>query len=91
MERHHMNACLINLPRLLTFEFLVVFAIDILSLGLNISFIQGVENMFFLGYPYGKKGWHVYELEIKEMYVSLDIIFHENIFLFGNEISFFLC
>jgi len=32
----------------------------------------------FLGYPFGKKGWRVYDLETCETFVSKDVIFCED-------------
>ena len=33
----------------------------------------------FLSYPFGQKGWKVFDLETQEFFVSRDVIFHENI------------
>lgn len=38
----------------------------------------------FLGYPYGQKGWKVYDLATKEVFVSRDVQFHEDIFPFAD-------
>ncbi|KAJ4796184.1 Retroelement pol polyprotein-like [Rhynchospora pubera] len=51
---------------------------------------SGVSNKFdsrsrrcvFVGYPFGKKGWHVYDLETKEFVVTRDVVFCENEFPF---------
>jgi len=32
----------------------------------------------FLGYPFGKKGWKVYDLETQEIFVSGDVKFCED-------------
>ncbi|XP_024006537.1 uncharacterized protein LOC112083045 [Eutrema salsugineum] len=37
----------------------------------------------FVGYPFGKKGWKVYDVERKEFLVSRDVIFNEDVFLFA--------
>lgn len=37
----------------------------------------------FVGYPYGKKGWPVYDLESGENFVSRDVVFYENKFPFA--------
>jgi len=34
----------------------------------------------FLGYPFGQKGWKVFDLETQDFFVSRDVIFHETIF-----------
>ena len=33
-----------------------------------------------MGYPFGKKGWKVYDLESHEIFISRDVIFYEDIF-----------
>jgi len=38
-----------------------------------------------MGYPFGKKGWKLYDLKTREIFVSRDVIFYENIFPFSNE------
>jgi len=42
------------------------------------------KQCIFIGYPYGKKGWKVFDLETKESYVSRDIHFIENVFPFSQ-------
>ena len=37
-----------------------------------------------MGYPFGKKGWKIYDLETRNIFVSRDIIFHEEIFPFAK-------
>ncbi|GAA0164952.1 hypothetical protein LIER_20472 [Lithospermum erythrorhizon] len=37
----------------------------------------------FLGYPFGKKGWKLYDLETKECFVSRDVQFVESVFPFA--------
>jgi hypothetical protein len=41
----------------------------------------------FLGYPFGKKGWKLFDLEKEELFISRDVIFHENIFPFHSSLS----
>ena len=36
-----------------------------------------------MGYPFGKKGWNLYDLESKEFFVSHDVNFIEDVFPFG--------
>lgn len=36
----------------------------------------------FIGYPFGKKGWQVYDLEAGEFFITRDVVFHENSFSF---------
>lgn len=38
----------------------------------------------FIGYPQGKKGWRVYDLEIGNIFVSRDVIFSANTFTFSS-------
>lgn len=35
----------------------------------------------------GKKGWQLYDLEQNEFFVSQDVVFKENKFLFAKELS----
>ena len=35
------------------------------------------RRCIFVGYPHGKKGWKVYDMETGEIFVSRDVIFHE--------------
>lgn len=38
------------------------------------------RRCIFVGYPYSQKGYHVYDLETREIYTSRDVRFIENIF-----------
>lgn len=38
----------------------------------------------FLGYPYGKKGWKLYDLDREVFFVSRDVTFQEDVFLFAT-------
>jgi len=38
------------------------------------------RQCIFMGYPFGKKGWRVYDMETSEFLVSRDVVFQENIF-----------
>ncbi|RVW97533.1 Retrovirus-related Pol polyprotein from transposon RE2 [Vitis vinifera] len=40
--------------------------------------------MCVLGYPFGKKGWKLFDLDTKELFVSRDVKFFEDVFPFGN-------
>ena len=37
----------------------------------------------FVGYPFGKKAWRVYDIEKNEFLVSRDVTFVENVFPFA--------
>ncbi|XP_058006752.1 uncharacterized protein LOC131169099 [Hevea brasiliensis] len=39
----------------------------------------------FVGYPFEKKGWRLYDLETKEYFVSRDVVFAETKFPYANE------
>ncbi|KAJ4747387.1 Retroelement pol polyprotein-like [Rhynchospora pubera] len=41
----------------------------------------------FVGYPYGKKGWKVFDLETQEFIISRDIIFCEDVYPFSEMTS----
>ncbi|XP_074290128.1 uncharacterized protein LOC141616867 [Silene latifolia] len=38
----------------------------------------------FVGFPYGKKGWEVYDIETHEFFVSWDVVFDESVFPFHD-------
>lgn len=38
----------------------------------------------FLGYPFGKKAYKVFDLKSHKVYFSRDVVFHEDIFLFQD-------
>nr|XP_009802001.1 PREDICTED: uncharacterized protein LOC104247638 [Nicotiana sylvestris] len=38
----------------------------------------------FLGYLFSKKGYKLYNLETKQFFVSRDVVFHEEVFLFSS-------
>ena len=37
-----------------------------------------------LGYPFGKKGWKVYDLDSRELFVSRDVVFFKDILKDGR-------
>jgi len=37
-----------------------------------------------VGYPYGKKGWKVYDIQTMEIFVSRNVIVHEDIYPFAS-------
>ncbi|XP_010268948.1 PREDICTED: uncharacterized protein LOC104605761 [Nelumbo nucifera] len=41
----------------------------------------------FVGYPYEKKGWRVYNVESIEYLISRDVVFHENIFPYTSDLE----
>ena len=42
------------------------------------------RRCIFLGYPHGKKGWKVYDLDTREMFVSQEVQFVEDEFPFAQ-------
>ncbi|PKI73561.1 hypothetical protein CRG98_006142 [Punica granatum] len=43
------------------------------------------RKCIFIGYPFGKKGWRVYDLENREVFVSRDVRFYETEFPFSED------
>ncbi|XP_010268113.1 PREDICTED: uncharacterized protein LOC104605176 [Nelumbo nucifera] len=41
----------------------------------------------FVGYPFGKKGWRLYDLDTNEFFVSHDVVFSEHIFPYKVAVS----
>jgi len=41
------------------------------------------RKFMFLGYPFGKKGCKVYDLETCEILISREVVFHEDKFMAG--------
>lgn len=42
------------------------------------------RRCIFVGYPYGKKGWRLYDLERQDFFVSRDVVFLEDVFPFAQ-------
>lgn len=51
------------------------------------KFTSYSRRCVFLGYPYGKNGWKLYDLEREVVFVSCDVVFQENIFPFADKVS----
>ncbi|XP_021751699.1 uncharacterized protein LOC110717342 [Chenopodium quinoa] len=48
------------------------------------KFASRSRKCVFLGYPFEKKGWRLYDLESKKFFVSRDVKFVEDVFPFGE-------
>ena len=44
------------------------------------------RRCIFLGYPYGKKGWKLFDLERQHVFTSRDVVFHEKTFPFASNV-----
>ena len=49
------------------------------------KFASQSRKGIFVGYPFDKKGWRLYELEIGEYFVSRDVVFVETDFPFTDK------
>ncbi|KAJ8641114.1 hypothetical protein MRB53_017808 [Persea americana] len=48
------------------------------------KFDQRAKPGVFVGYPYAQKGYRIYDVHSKTIYVSRDVVFHETIFPFHD-------
>ena len=44
------------------------------------KFDQRAKPGLFIGYPFGKKRYRIYDLHFPYIYVSRDVMFHESVF-----------
>lgn len=51
------------------------------------KFASRSRKCVFVGYPYEKKGWRLYDLETKTFFVSRDVQFFENHFPFNEHVD----
>lgn len=52
------------------------------------KFSSRSHRCVFLDYPYGKKGWRLYDLERKVVFTSRDVVFREKIFPFQTSTTY---
>ena len=50
------------------------------NMNIQHKFDERVKPSIFVGYPYGQKGYRIYDFKTHQIYVSRDVIFHESIF-----------
>ncbi|KAK9715248.1 hypothetical protein RND81_06G152600 [Saponaria officinalis] len=51
------------------------------------KFASRSRRCIFVGYPFGKKGWEVYDLDSKDFFISRDVVFDESVFPMHNNNS----
>ena len=51
------------------------------------KFASRSRRCIFVGYPYEKKAWKLYDLDTNEFFESRDIVFHESLFLFKEDMA----
>lgn len=84
MVKHHMNYFFSNSPLIIICEFLGAYVMPSTHHHRPKKFDARATRCLFLGYPYGKKGYQVYDLSTGKIFVSCDVLFHENIFPFPS-------
>jgi len=51
------------------------------------KFASSSKKCLFTGYPYGKNGWKLFDLETKEIFVSRDVEFVETKYSFSIDVT----
>ena len=85
MVKHHMRSYTDKPPPISTFELLGVCAMPMTRIEKD-KFASRSRKCIFVGYPFGKKGWRLYDLESDEYFILRDVIFVEAEFSYFNNV-----
>lgn len=66
---------------MIIYEFLVVFVLVPILVHPKINLLQKPFGLFFLGYALNHKAYELYDPHFHTIFISRDVMFHENVFL----------
>jgi len=72
-----MKFCLINNHHMIALGCLSAHGMLIVTNGRK-KIESSSRKFIFIGYRYAKKGWMVYDLDIRDVFVSCNVIFHKH-------------